>query len=461
VRPRAGARAPVLATPTPEPTLVKAMGPAMPEPGPDPCVPRDEPSLWMLTTPGRPLPVGRLSPVLNGQAVALRYGPEWLRRGHALSEDLPLVDELFIPRHRHEAAGAVDDARPDRWGERVIRKFERAPRLSLLEFLLFAGPDRYGALGVSRRLDAYDPWPASPIPVLGDLPAMQGVIRKVLANEPVPAIERRLLRPGVSLGGARPKSLVEIDGEPWLVKFGEDEDTPLIEHAAMTLAARCGIDVAATRALPVRGRHAGAVRRFDRLAGGARVHAISAHVARLSPAFDVVPGLSGLGYQAMAVGRDGAASTLDNALSDAGAFGLRPSAAREIVRDVARTVHDWRGHFEAQGVGAADLATAARVGAPLTPSRTPSVSRARRRSTGRAWRRTSPDRPSPSAARRRPPGPIPSRGRCCSRPGSAGRSSGCRRPSPHGCAARCRRGRASPRPAPAGRPRTRRPTAAR
>lgn len=46
----------------------------------------------------------------------------------------------------------------------------------------------------------------------------------------------------------------------------------------MTLAARCGIDVAATRALPVGDRHAVAIRRFDR-AGDQRVHAISAHVA--------------------------------------------------------------------------------------------------------------------------------------------------------------------------------------
>jgi serine/threonine-protein kinase HipA len=392
--------------------------------GHDPYVPRDELSLWMLTVPEQPVRVGTLSLALNGQGVALRYDPRWLRHGYALSEDLPLLDDLFVPTGRQEAAGAVDDARPDRWGERVIRRFERSPRISLLEFLLFAGPDRYGALGVSRRLDVYEPWPASPIPVLGDLPAMQDVIRKIVANEPVTEIERRLLRPGVSLGGARPKSLIAIDGEPWLVKFGEgeDEDTPLIEHAAMTLAARCGIDVAETRALPVGERHAVAVRRFDRTGGGARVHAISAHVAlravgetfgypqlaqqlrrlcraediarqqiqlfrrmvfnilvdntddheknhallrqadghwTLSPAFDVVPSLSGLGYQAMAVGRDGTVSTLDNALSSARSFGLGPGAARAIVREIATTVQDWRRHFEACGVKAADLDMAA------------------------------------------------------------------------------------------------------
>ena len=38
---------------------------------------------------------------------------------------------------------AVDDARPDRWGERVIRAIDRPERLSLMEFLYYAGDDRF------------------------------------------------------------------------------------------------------------------------------------------------------------------------------------------------------------------------------------------------------------------------------------------------------------------------------
>jgi serine/threonine-protein kinase HipA len=106
------------------------------------------------------------------------------------------------------------------------------------------------------------PWPTAPLASLADLDEMAQVVRKVLANEPVPELQRRLIRPGTSLGGARPKSLIAIDGEPWLVKFaeGEDTDTELIEHASMTLAAGCGIQVATTRALPVHGRHLGGER---------------------------------------------------------------------------------------------------------------------------------------------------------------------------------------------------------
>ncbi|MEY4765801.1 MAG: hypothetical protein RI907_2474 [Pseudomonadota bacterium] len=74
--------------------------------------------------------------------------------------------------------------------------------------------------------------------------------------------------------------MIEIDGEQWLIKFfnGEPIDVPLVEHAAMTLAARAGIRVAETRVVKLRGENALAVRRYDRV-GGARIHAVSAGTA--------------------------------------------------------------------------------------------------------------------------------------------------------------------------------------
>lgn len=382
-------------------------------------MPRDTLFLWWLGVPAQPRLVGELRLVSGGRAVALQYGADWLAAGFPLSEDLPLTPGLFVPAGKDTAAGAVDDARPDRWGERVIRKFEPSPRLSILEYLLFAGDDRYGALGVSEAADAYVPWRSAPVPDLASLQEMAEVVRKVLANEAVPELQQRLVRPGVSLGGARPKSLIAIDGEPWLVKFSEGEalDTELVEHAAMTLAAGCGIEVAPTRALPVGDRHAVAIRRFDR-AGGQRLHAVSTHVALravgeelgypqfaqllrrlapaariaqqqeqlfrrmvfnilidntddheknhallrqpdggwlLAPAFDVVPAAQGLGYQALIVGEAGAEATLANALSQVRAFGLKPAAARAIVEEVARCVEGWKAHFTGLGVRPADI----------------------------------------------------------------------------------------------------------
>jgi serine/threonine-protein kinase HipA len=51
----------------------------------------------------------------------------------------------------------VDDARPDRWGEKVIRFLDKPGRLSLMEYLYYAGDDRFGALGVSRSSTSYIP----------------------------------------------------------------------------------------------------------------------------------------------------------------------------------------------------------------------------------------------------------------------------------------------------------------
>jgi serine/threonine-protein kinase HipA len=80
----------------------------------------DQLFLWLLTDPGQPVLIGELDMVRSSRGVSLRYAPSWLERGFALSEDLPLVAEDFLPKEKDTAAGAVDDARPDRWGERVI-----------------------------------------------------------------------------------------------------------------------------------------------------------------------------------------------------------------------------------------------------------------------------------------------------------------------------------------------------
>jgi len=224
--------------------------------------------------------IGELNLVRSNQGVSLHYAPSWLRSGFPLSEDLPLIDQEFLPADKGTAVGAVDDARPDRWGEQVIRFIDKPPRLSLLEFLYFAGDERFGALGVSTSADSYQPRKLGPLPSLGDADQLQEIVRKVLANEPVSQAQKRLLSPGVSFGGARPKALIEIGGEQWVIKFsaGDPADVPLIEHATMTLAIQAKIKTAETRAVRLADGHAVAIRRFDREAGR-RVHSLTAYVA--------------------------------------------------------------------------------------------------------------------------------------------------------------------------------------
>ena len=383
--------------------------------------PSDRLHLWLLSRPQQPVLIGELNLVRSTQGVSLKYAAAWIARGFALSEDLPLTDAEQLPLEKGVAVGAVDDARPDRWGERVIRVIDKPPRLSLLEYLYFAGDDRFGALGVSTSSEIYAPRRLGPLPRLEDSEHIQELIRKVQANEPVPPAQKRLISPGASMGGARPKALIDIDAEQWVIKFsdGDPTDTPLIEHAAMTLARQARIRVAATRPVRLTHGHAVAIKRFDR-ERDARLHCLSAAVAlraaserfgypelaqllrrkgvierganvaqmrelfrrmifnilidntddheknhalivtdsqqyELSPAYDVLPSGQALGFQQMRVGEREADSTVANALSMANLFSLAPKEAHAQVSLVARVVDRWQEHFRECGVTPGDI----------------------------------------------------------------------------------------------------------
>ena len=399
----------------------------------------DDLSLWYLGDPATPRYVGALRLVAAGKGVSLHYGKAWLANGFALSEDLPLVDNEFLPPGRlaadaQRAVGAVDDARPDRWGEKVIRFVEKPKRLSSMEYLYYAGDDRFGALGVSTSSSTYSPRAGSPLPRLGQAQQLSEVVAKIEASEPLNAAEAKIIAGGGSpLGGAKPKALIDIDGEQWVIKFFNNEpvDTPLIEHATMTLAERAGITVAETRVIPLSGANAIAVRRFDR-DQGRRIHSISAGTAiraataagaepemgypelarilrrigitqdevnqrdahelfrrmifnilldntddheknhsllvvnplangrlKLAPAYDVVPTNSGQGFQEFICGARGRDSTLDNAMSQCDAFGLRPAQAAADVAVVIDVVDSWQDHFAHAGVTARDISSLA------------------------------------------------------------------------------------------------------
>ena len=391
------------------------------DPGVSRYQPVDRLYLWSLLVPARPVPVGELNLVRSNQGVSLRYFPHWREQGFALSEDLPLIDQEFLPLERNTAVGAVDDARPDRWGERVIWLIDKPARLSLLEYLYFAGDDRFGALGVSTSAAEYLPRRLGPLPSLQEADRIHELIRKVQDNEPIPTELRRLVSPGATMGGARPKALLNLDGGQWVIKFsdGEPADTPLIEHATMSLAQKAQIRSAPTLAVRLTAGHAVAISRFDR-AGARRHHCLSAAVAlraagdqfgypelaqllrrkgvaqgeryaqdmrelfrrmvfnilidntddheknhalivtergqyELAPAFDVLPSGQALGFQQMRVGEQAADSTVANALSMSTLFGLTGDAAAREARAVAQVVSGWKEHFAACGVTAADI----------------------------------------------------------------------------------------------------------
>ncbi|MCW8840369.1 MAG: type II toxin-antitoxin system HipA family toxin [Gammaproteobacteria bacterium] len=77
---------------------------------------------------------------------------------------------------------------------------------------------------------------------------------------------------------------------------------------------------------------------------------------QLSPAFDVVAGEGSGRGQAMAVGVEGSAPTVANALSQASRFGLSPGDAEEIVHSVQDGVAGWKSVFDEEGVSPEDQA---------------------------------------------------------------------------------------------------------
>src|SRR5574343_769065 len=230
--------------------------------------PQDQMHIFWLQDPSSPRLVGALDLNVRLKGANFEYSTEWLKTGVSLSADLPLRTGEFYPEPGH-LPGAVDDARPDRWGERVIRHIDAPKRLSILEYLFFAGDDRFGALGVSLQADRFVPCDREPAPRLDDIPAIYELIQSIEAGQPVDATRARLIRPGATLGGAKPKALIDIDGRSHIVKFPEREeiyDIGLVEHATMTLANRAGLGAAHTRPINLGGSrgHAIAVTRFDR-----------------------------------------------------------------------------------------------------------------------------------------------------------------------------------------------------
>jgi serine/threonine-protein kinase HipA len=93
---------------------------------------------------------------------------------------------------------------------------------------------------------------------------------------------QELLLVGTSIGGARPKAVVEDDGALWIAKFNRKDDKwndARVEHAMLMLARACGLTTAESKIVTVGDRDVLLVKRFDRekaAAGYKRARMISA-----------------------------------------------------------------------------------------------------------------------------------------------------------------------------------------
>lgn len=203
------------------------------------------------------------------------YGKRYLERDDAVALD-PV--ELRLGKAGYEAVrlkgffGALRDAMPDYWGRRVIERNAGKPNLDEFDYLMHGPDDRAGALGFGLNVEP--PAPRREFSRTLDLEALQTMAEKI-QNDEADQIENKtdarqvqeLLLEGTSMGGARPKAVIEEDDCLWIAKFTTAQDRwnhPRIEHAFLNLAKACGLDVADSKLTTVAGKDVLLVRRFDR-----------------------------------------------------------------------------------------------------------------------------------------------------------------------------------------------------
>lgn len=224
-----------------------------------------------------PIIAGRLDD--RGGLVTFVYARRYIEHPKAVAlylPELPLRRGEIAPRSG-EIAGCVADAAPDAWGRRVIerRRGTSTSDLPILAYLLESGSDRIGALDFQSSSTLYEPrWGDS-----ASLEELAEAAERVEAGEPLtPAMDRALLH-GTSVGGARPKALLNDGARRMIAKFSSSTDPyPVVkaEYIAMELARRVGIDVAAVEITEALGREVLLVERFDRTGRGARRMMVSA-----------------------------------------------------------------------------------------------------------------------------------------------------------------------------------------
>ncbi|NNM73857.1 type II toxin-antitoxin system HipA family toxin [Enterovirga aerilata] len=201
------------------------------------------------------------------------YGRSYLARPNKVPIDtqrLAVLDDVV-----KEIAGAsaifpsLRDAAPDRWGRLVIER-EFGGELDEMGYLLNSPDDRAGALGFG--LNPVPPAPLRDFNRTLRLPELLDAADALLRGDPIKDTPlnrqvQKLHLLGTSMGGARPKTVVEDDEGLWLAKFSRPDDAwdnPRVEHAMLELARECGISASQSKVVEVGNRPVLFVKRFDR-----------------------------------------------------------------------------------------------------------------------------------------------------------------------------------------------------
>ncbi|MBE5825411.1 MAG: type II toxin-antitoxin system HipA family toxin [Butyrivibrio sp.] len=245
-----------------------------------------------------PVLLGKLNVgvIRGGETYSFEYDKEWLAKNKLqmnLDPELLLFTGRQYPTDKY-IFGIFADSSPDRWGrvlmnkrERLLAEKEGRKPLKLLDSDYLLGVyDETRMGGIRLKLDVDGPFLSddkeTATPPWASLRTLEEASRNFENDENAVTDKwlNQLIKPGSSLGGARPKAtVVDAKGQLWIAKFPskhDENDTGAWEKIVNDLAGMCGLNVPESKVEKF--SKLGStflVRRFDR-DGNKRIHFASA-----------------------------------------------------------------------------------------------------------------------------------------------------------------------------------------
>ncbi len=234
----------------------------------------EEAYVWIwLPHETQPVVAGRVAWQSDGRLM-FNYGQSYLARKNAIAiydPELPLRAGEIPLHNKLQLPSCIRDASPDAWGRRVIvnrtlgfkGRDADITELDELTYLLDSGSDRIGALDFQRSATNYVPRQQAN----ATLEELMQSAERVEKGVPLSHDLDQALQHGTSLGGARPKALIETGKQKFIAKFSSSNDLYNVvkaEFVAMRLAHIVGINVAPVKLTKGLGKDVLLIERFDR-----------------------------------------------------------------------------------------------------------------------------------------------------------------------------------------------------
>jgi len=227
--------------------------------------------IWL---PGATEPVVAGKLTADADKLSFNYGKSYLNRKNAISiyeAELPLKPGFLPLRSGLAMPGCIRDGAPDAWGRRVLINKKLGLKgvdadstdLDELTYLLESGSDRIGALDF--QFSAIDYVPRTSVNVTLD--ELLQSAERVEKGIPLTTELDLALHHGSSIGGARPKALIENDSTKYIAKFSSSTDLYSVvkaEFISMRIAGLIGLNVAPVALTKSSEKDVLLIERFDR-----------------------------------------------------------------------------------------------------------------------------------------------------------------------------------------------------